>query len=179
MLSGNHLLTGFLVGILAIATGTAVYAAGDKDYQDGRAAYERGDLIAAMEHLNRAVEQGNVSAMSLLGYVLDKSEENEAAAKMYRRAADLGDGEALLALGSLYANGEGVEKNVEKAVQLIEQSAQEGYGPAIMVLASAYSKGDLGLQVDQERARLWLRQGVSQGYEPAKTELERLEKTPQ
>lgn len=179
MLRDKQILAVFLAAILAMAPGAAVYAGGEKDYQDGRAAYERGDLIVAMEHLDRAVEQGNVRAMSLLGYVLDKSEENEAAAKMYQRAADLGDGEALLALGSLYANGEGVEQDAERAVQLIEQSANGGYGPAIMVLASAFSKGALGLQTDKEKARRWLEQGASQGYQPASAELERLEKVSQ
>lgn len=167
-----------LGAVLLIAATKGLGAAGDagaEAFQEGRAAYDRGDVVAAIEHLNQAANAGHVRAMALLGYVLDKSEENTAAVRMYQRAADLGDAEALLALGVMYANGEGVEKNTESAVSLIEQAATVGYGPAIVTLANAYLKGSLGLGIDKRVARQWLERGAALGYEPARQELAKLE----
>ncbi len=161
----------FSLSLLVMATAAA---GGDEDYREGKAAYDRGDVVAAVELLDRAAEEGHVRALTLLGYVYDKSEENEAAVRYYQRAAALGDGEALLALGAMYANGEGVARDFAQAVRLMEQSADAGHGPAAVTLANAYRDGGLGLSVDRAAARHWLERGIESGYEPARLELERL-----
>ncbi|GAB4348703.1 MAG: hypothetical protein Kow006_09680 [Gammaproteobacteria bacterium] len=169
-------LIGTLVTLCAIGPGAWAQAPGEEDFKAGQQAYRQDDLITAMEHLNRAVEKGHVEATYFLGYVLDKAEENEEAAKMYQRAAEQGNHEAQLALGGFYAVGEGVEKNIDRARELIEQAANAGHVPAMIVLAKAYQKGDLGLQKDLEAARRWLERGIELGDESAKVEMELLEK---
>ena len=112
--------------------------------------------------------------MLLLGYILDKSEENKAAFDMYQRAAKLGNGEAMFSVGVMYANGEGTERNLEQAVKMMEQSVEAGYGKATVTLALSYLEGSMGLTKSREKAIEWLNKGIEMGFEPAQRELERL-----
>jgi len=145
------------------------------DYERGLAAHDRGDVVAALPLLHSAAEQGHVKAMVRLAYLLDKAEENESAVRWYTRAAQAGDAEAALGLGTLYANGEGVPRDAALALRWITRAAQAGYGPALVTLAAIYRRGDLGVAASREQARHWLEQAVAAGYGPARTELERLQ----
>ena len=57
------------------------------------------------------------------------------AAKIYKRAVELGDAEAALRLAELYAAGDGVKKDENKALQLYRTSADRGYAHARAKLA--------------------------------------------
>ena len=161
----------FLGAGIFLLTTTPVRADANNDYQNGVAAHARGDVIAAIELLNRAADQGHVGAMVRLGYVLDKAEQNEAAFKVYSRAAESGSREAALALGVMYANGEGVRKNHPKALEWISRAAKAGLGQAVVTIAMVYLRGDLGVSPDRRQAIRWLKKGATAGYEPAKREL--------
>lgn len=160
--------------IMTIMICAVAYANADGDYKEGKAAYDRGDVITAMDLLNRSANAGSVQAMLLLGYILDKSEENKAAFDMYQRAAKLGNGEAMFSVGVMYANGEGTERNLEQAVKMMEQSVEAGYGKATVTLALSYLEGSMGLTKSREKAIEWLNKGIEMGFEPAQRELERL-----
>lgn len=59
------------------------------------------------------------------------------AARFYTRAADKNDPHAQSRLGQMYLNGWGVEKNRQKALQLLERAAQNGNAEAKELLAPA------------------------------------------
>jgi TPR repeat protein len=57
------------------------------------------------------------------------------AAKIYKRAVELGNAEAALRLAELYAAGDGVKKDQNKALQLWRTAADRGYAHAQIKLA--------------------------------------------
>jgi hypothetical protein len=74
------------------------------------------EVPEAITHLGSAYRHG------LLGLV--KSDKK--AAKIYRRAVELGDVEAIVNLGILYATGSGVKLDKEKAERLFRMAADRG-----------------------------------------------------
>lgn len=144
------------------------------DYELGFKAYREDDLVVAVSSLERAAAAGHPPAQALLGYILDKAEDNEAAARYYRMAADQGDAKGAYWLAALYANGEGVPKDYSEAFRWFLVAAEAGYGPAIEVVANAYLNGELGQTRDRAKGQQWLQRGADSGYEPARTKLEQL-----
>ena len=159
--------------LLGLAVESAI-ANSEVDYELGFKAYQEDDLVVAMSSLERAAEAGHPQAQALLGYILDKAEDNEAAVRYYRMAADQGNAEGAYWLAALYANGEGVPKDYPEAFRWFLVAAEAGYGPAIDVVANAYLNGELGQTRDRAKAKQWLQRGAEFGYEPAKTKLEQL-----
>ena len=126
-------------------------------------AFNRADIVSAMTWYRRAAEMGYAPAQSRLAYLLDNSEENEEAVKWYRLGAEQGFAEAEFGLAHMYASGEGVERDSDKAVELFTLAANQGHRQAIRVLALAFEKGQLGLRVDYDKSLYWLNVGVDAG----------------
>ena len=127
----------------------------DKELAEGLAAFNSGDLIGAMSRYRRAANSGSTEAKVRLAWILDQSEDNAGALRLYSEAAEAGDPAGQFGLAELYANGEGVKRDVRRAVKLFEAAAANGYPRAMMVLASAYREGGLGLVPSTERAEFW------------------------
>lgn len=165
----------FLSGLLfALCVGGAA-ADPEADYQRGFRAYSEEDLITAMEVLGRAADAGHPRAQALLGYIFDKAEDNAAAMRYYRMAADQGDPAGDYGVASLYLAGEGVDKDQAEGVRWMSMAAEKGYGPAVQVMAEAYLDGSLGVTPDREEALRLLRLAAAQGYESARRRLSSLE----
>lgn len=124
-------------------------------------AHRQGDFVAAMRWYRAAAEQGYAPAQVRLAYILDRAEENEEAVQWYRKAAEQGDLDGQFGLGQMYANGEGVERDLQQAGRWITQAAEQGLVAAMRVLAAAYERGGLGLSVDQSKALTWLEQAAA------------------
>lgn len=155
-------------GVLTCALIMAVNPAmGDaaSDYEMGARAYDSEDLVNAMQYLERAASQGHAQAMLLLGYIFDKAEENETAAAYYRRSAEAGNAGGAYALGTMYASGDGVERDFEKARSWYQQAADMGHAPALETLGIAHVEGGLGLEKDAERGGELLRQAAERSGE--------------
>ena len=78
------------------------------------------------------------------------------AIKWYKRSAELGFHESCHRLGEMYADGQGVEMDIEEAIKWYLLAAQRDYEPTYKVLANAYKKGLFGLTIDEEQAKYWL-----------------------
>jgi len=70
----------------------------------------------------------------------------------YRRAAELGDADAAASVGRMYANGTGVGKNEEKALQWLKEGQKRESPWALLALSSVYRFGELGESVDTNKA---------------------------
>ena len=96
--------------------------------------------------------------------------------RWFRKAADQGDAAGEFGLGRMYATGESVKKDTEKAVNWIRRAAEKDYLPAVDVMAQAYRIGDLGLAIDVQQSQFWetrartLRNGTTAGKALEKTE---------
>ena len=163
----------WLLALLLPVCGSAIGDA-DGDYALGRKAYEAEDLIDAIQYLERAAGQGHVQSQLLLGYILDKAEENAAAMGYYQQAAAAGSGEAAHAVGTMYANGDGVARDLAMARDWYQRSAMLGYAPALETLGIAYVEGGLGLQAEPERGAEMLREAAALGRDSARRYLDGL-----
>jgi TPR repeat protein len=153
--------------VLLVAFACTAAAGPEDDYELGYAAYRRDDLMSAMSHLRGAADQGHAPSQALLGYILDRAEENEAAYELYESAARQGNADGMYGLGTLYLNGEGVEQSDERTVTWFARAAEAGHDVAAMALAAAYLDGAIGLAPSRPRAIEWLELAAGRGYEPA------------
>ena len=115
----------------------------------------------AVKHLGSAYQHGNEA----LGIV--KSAKK--AVKVYKRAVELGDVEAMVNLGSLYAGwnpGPGVKVDKKKAVQLFRMAADRGSPFGQSSLASVLMPGN-----EIEEAVHWFRLAAQQGLALAQASL--------
>jgi TPR repeat protein len=72
----------------------------------------------------------------------------------YRKSADNGDILALDQLGVLYANGQGVARNDQQAVELFRKAAEKGWFKSQFNLGFMYDQGR-GVLKDPQMAYYW------------------------
>jgi len=80
--------------------------------------------------------------------------------------ADNGDAVATYRLGVLYALGEGVTQDYERAATLFKTAAEDGVTEAEYNIAVMYAEG-LGVERDPAQAVLWYRKAAAQGSSSA------------
>ena len=85
-----------------------------------------------------------------------------AAVQRFRRAAERGDTEAQITLGSLYMEGEGVPKDEAEAVRWYRMAAEQGNATAQFFLGVMYVNGD-GVPQDATEAVRWYPMAAEQG----------------
>lgn len=157
---GQHargIRVGYLIAAAAFFILPAVSAAGpEEDYQKGFELYDKkADVISAMKHLKKAADAGHARAQALLGYLYDYSEMDDEAVKMYEKAAAQGSAAGEYGLGTMYAKGEGVERDERRAFELIKSAAEKGHPAAVMKMVSVYENGELGQAPDPEKSARW------------------------
>ncbi len=90
--------------------------------------------------------------------------------KHLEAAASMGLGAARFRLAELLANGDGVEKNETRAVQLFEQEARSSNRDAMWRLRQMYAQGVAGAAADEKKAGEWLMRAALAGHPEAKAE---------
>lgn len=119
------------------------------------------DYAEAVKWLHLATEQGHVEAKEMLPI-----------AGLHLNAQN-GDAKAQSLLGMLYESGEGVTKDIAKAVSLYQKAAEQGYAEAQYNLGRCYEKG-LGVESDLVEAIKMYLKAAEQGHKDAKMVLTRL-----
>ncbi len=80
----------------------------------------------------------------------------------FEAAATSGDAQAMMALGTMYAAGYGVERDAARAFEWILKAAEGGHIAAQSDAARRYSVGD-GVTKDDALALLWARRAADKG----------------
>ena len=129
-------------------------------YEDGMAAFRKGDHTTAERLFKKGAEQADSKSLSALAqmYLFGKGvlQDYAEAARLFTLAAKQGDSGAQLKLASMYANGKGVLQDYAEAVRLNRLAAEQGDSHAQHKLASLYLFGEWKvLQDDAEAARLF------------------------
>src|SRR5437016_5615813 len=81
--------------------------------------------------------------------------------ELTRAQAEKGDAQAQLSLGSLYASGMGVSRDLSKAAKWDRKAAQQGLARAQLRVAFEYANG-VGVKTDHIEAVKWLRRAADQ-----------------
>jgi uncharacterized protein len=89
-----------------------------------------------------------------LGRAYEFNHQKSEAAKAYRKAVDAGSTAAMVGLGTLLVDGDGVKKNEAEARLLFEKAANAGDVMGMSDLGALYGAG-LGVPVDFAVARSW------------------------
>lgn len=150
---GNALLR--LAIALVLACNAFAQVSPAEGHRQGLAAYQRGDVVAAMRALRPAAEAGHAPAQALLGFILEKSGDLDEAIKLYTRAAAQDDVDGHVGLAQLMLVGSGVAKDEKRALQHFSKAAERGHAASIVWLAEAYRKGRHGLAPEAPEAALW------------------------
>jgi len=128
-----------------------------------------------LARFRRKVENDNPAAMRFLGSCYEFSnlgvvKSYKKAARLYQRAADLGDVDAMYNIGVAYWNGVGVKLDKKKAVKYYRMAADRGIAKAQFNLGICYGNGD-GVAQDYAEAMRYYRLAADQGYSLAEFNL--------
>jgi TPR repeat protein len=119
---------------IALVLGSAQMAVAGP-FEDGAAAYARGEYAAALTLFRPLAEQGNVNAQNALGVMFVNGEgvaqDYAEAHKWYQRAANQGYAKAQGNLGVMYFNGEGVAQDYIEAYKWFDLAGRGGFEDAL------------------------------------------------
>jgi TPR repeat protein len=144
-----------LIGLAALTLARPSWAALD----DGLAAYDSGDYLAAYRELRPLADAGDPAAQHALArmFFAGQGMPRDAVAAMgwERKAADLGETAAQLDLATRYENGIDVPTDMEQAARWYGMAAEHGAPVAQYRLALLYLNG-VGIAQDLVTAHMWL-----------------------
>lgn len=90
--------------------------------------------------------------------------EDDQIIKQYQKLADKGEARGMFELANLYAEGHGVKRDEQKALELLHKAADLGCTDAIFKLSEHYRNGDLGLVIDKKKHRDLLEKAAAMGH---------------
>lgn len=99
------------------------------------------DVAETEESLRQAAQGGSISALYKLGKLYVSREQNARAYDVFYAAAAKEYPPAQFILGEMYLKGIPVQRNVERAIELLEQAAAKGHVYARGRLARIYLHG--------------------------------------
>ena len=171
----HTLLHVLLAAVLSLWLTMSVWAG----FDEGLAAYGRGDYQTAFDEWLPLAEQGHATAQGNLGHMYrfgqGVPQDYAEAVRWHRLAAEQGDADAQDNLGVMYAWGEGVPEDYAEAVKWYRLAAEQGHGDAQFNLGHMYLKGK-GVPRDYIRAHMWFNLAAVQGWEMGRQNRESVER---
>lgn len=139
-------------------------------FEDGMAAYERGDYATTVKEWRLLAEQGNATAQHHLAwlYLIGRGvpQDSEEAIRWLRKAAEQGDADAQTNLGSLYLLGDSIPPDFTEALKWLYAAAAQGHAMAQTKLGIMYEDGR-GVPQDRVQAHMWYSLAAAEGSEVA------------
>ena len=137
------------------------------------------DEAAAKEWFERASKLGNPHAQYQLARMilnnLSSTPEQTAQALVWlTKAAEAGQDCAQYMLGKIYRDGQGTEKDIQKAVELFTVAAEQKNSFAAFALGKLYLAGDVALPKNSAAALKWLTSAAELGNQSAQYRLGKL-----
>ncbi len=121
---------GLCLAVAAVLAAPAAWAG----FDDGVAAYDRGDYVAAFQAWRPLAEQGDVRAQYRLGRLYEAGDgapqDDAEALRWFHAAGEQGDKAALVSIGIFHADGRGLPRDTFKAYMWWEIAARHGSGLA-------------------------------------------------
>ena len=145
---------------ILVLSGAFVAPAAAGSFEDGLAAFKRGDYATAFQLWRPLAEQGHAIAQANVGVMYYEgrgvTQDYAEAVKWYRRAAEQGGAGAQHNLGVTYANGQGVPQDYVQAHMWFELAAARGNKGARKHRGTVAKKMTPGQTAEAEKfAREW------------------------
>ena len=102
---------------------------------------------------------------------LTLQQEEKKTIKQLKAGVNRGDAKAQIELGKRFAQGDGVEQDVTKAVALYRKAAEQGQAEAQMALAIFYLSGSMGVAENLDTAVEWYKKSAEGGFSEAQAAL--------
>ncbi|MEN8435618.1 sel1 repeat family protein [Clostridium septicum] len=106
------------------------------------------DKEKAFKLYNKSIEKGNTNLYYKLGQMIEDEGNREKAMEYFLKGHDSGDLRATQKLGIVYYNGDGVKKDIDKALEYMKIAASTGEHHALYVLGVANLEKDRLLGID-------------------------------
>ncbi len=152
----------------------AIAAPARAGFEEGVAAYHRGDYATAFRELKTLADQGLAKAQFNLGVMFAEgrgvARDFGKAAYWHRLAAKQGYIKAQFNLAIVYRDGVGVPVDRSEAARWFRRAAERGLVEAQFVVGAMYSDGD-GVSKDDKAAEAWFRRAAVQGHAGAQHSL--------
>lgn len=152
--------------VLAILCTAPVWAG----FEEGMAAYDRGDYATTLKEWRPLAEQGDRTAQHHLAwlYLIGRGvpQNDEEAIRWFRKAAEQGDSDAQTNLGSLYLLGDRIPQDYTEALKWLLAAASQGNPAAQTKLGIMYEDGH-GVPQDRVQAHMWFSLAAAEGSELA------------
>lgn len=160
------------IAILACLLLTPTGGALADDFEDGLAAFNRGDGWTALRLWTPLAEKGDVAAEEAIGdlYMLGIGVPQDFAEgmKWIRKAAEQGSASAQLRLGNIYNSDRFGPKDSMEAAAWYRKAAEQGLPAAQSNLARMYETGD-GVPQDLVLAHIWYDLSAAAGNDAAQS----------
>ncbi len=109
-------------------------------FDEGAAAYLRGDYATAQREWRPLAEQGDAAAQFALGVMYDNglgvTQDYAEAVKWYRKAAEQGNAGAQYNLALMYSKGLGVTQDYAEAARWYRKAGEQGNATAQYILGA-------------------------------------------
>jgi len=140
---------------LIVMMSTTVWAS---NFEDGFAAYKKGDYAKALTLFKAAALEGSLGAQYNLGYMYSNgkgiAQDYAEAVRWYKLAAEQGDAGAQRNLGVLYNLGKGVPQDYASAILWYQLASAQGDSLAQYNLGAMHYYGH-GVLQDYVKAYMW------------------------
>lgn len=133
-------------------------------------AYTEKDYATALEYYNKAIEgqeqlyisiaMNQIGLMYHVGHGVEQ--DYDKALEWYKKAADLGNTNAMCNIGFMYGEGLGVEQDYDKVMEWYEKAADLGYPSAMYSIGFMYQY-ELGVEQDYDKAMMWYEKAADLG----------------
>ena len=125
-------------------------------------------------------KNGNIKYCLALGILYQTGQEGvkqdySKAAKLFKKACDVGEPIACGQLGVLYYDGKGLKKDISKATNLFKKACNDGEAVSCAQLAKQYLYGEI-VEKDVNKAVILFKKACDGGYRPACDVLQRAAK---
>jgi TPR repeat protein len=159
--------TRILLTVLVLAVFSSPVWAG---FEEGMAAYERGDYGTTVKEWRPLAERGDPTAQHHLAWLhligRGVPQDDEEAVRWFRKAAEQGDSDAQTNLGSLYLLGDRIPQDYTEALKWLRAAAAQGHPMAQTKLGIMYEGGH-GVPQDRVQAHMWFSLAAGEGSELA------------
>ena len=139
-------------------------------FDEGLAAYKRGDYATALREFRTLAQQGEAKGQNGLGVMYARgqgvAQDDVEAVKWYRKSAEQGYASAQNNLGFMYSKGQGVAQDEAEAVKWHRKAAEQGHASAQYNLGVMYVTAR-DVTRDYIQAHMWLALAASLGNDLA------------
>lgn len=116
-----------------------------------------------MFRLRKVAQEGDHWAQMALGCAYKVRGFRKKAVKWWRIAAENGEPNAQMQLGTAYAYGRGVKQNTQEAIKWCRRSAEQGFAHGQSMLSVIYSNG-FGMEENLPEAYAWSALAAAQNH---------------